>query len=50
MVQTAMIDFMMAASGWIKVISVEGPEAVDARVKMILDGEVKADEGISLVP
>jgi hypothetical protein len=50
LVQAAMIDFMMAAYDWIKVIPAEGPEAIDARVKEILDGEINADEGVSLVP
>jgi hypothetical protein len=50
LVQTAMIDFMMASFSWIKVAPVEGPEAIDTRVKAMLDGEINADEGVSLVP
>jgi hypothetical protein len=50
LVQAAILDFLMTAYDWIKVVPVEGPEAIDARVKAILDGEIKADEGISLVP
>jgi Protein of unknown function (DUF2855) len=50
MVQESMIDFMMAAFNWIKMNPAQGPEAVDARVKAMLEGQVNADEGVILAP
>jgi hypothetical protein len=50
LVQARMIDFMMAAFSWIKMVPSEGPDAVDTRVKSLLEGEVKADEGVILHP
>jgi hypothetical protein len=45
-----MIDFMMAAFTWITMVSSAGPKAIDARVKSMLEGEVKANEGVILRP
>lgn len=50
LVQASMVEFMMAASNWIKIVRSEGPEAIDARVKSMLDGEVTAEEGVILAP
>ena len=46
----AMIDFMMAASGWIKLSESHGPEAMAEKIRDMLDGEVGAEEGIILRP
>lgn len=48
--QGSMIDFLMAAYGWIKMLPAVGPDAVDARVQAMLDGRVNADEGVILAP
>lgn len=50
LLQASMVDFMMAAFNWIKVLPSEGPEAIDARVKSMLEGEINADEGVILIP
>ncbi|MEM1113327.1 MAG: DUF2855 family protein [Pseudomonadota bacterium] len=50
LVQASMIEFMLAAFNWIKMLPSEGPEALDARVKSMLEGEIKADEGVILKP
>lgn len=50
LVQASMIDFMMAAFNWIKFQPAQGPDAVNARVKAMLDGEVDAHEGVILIP
>jgi len=46
----AMIDFMMAASGWIKLSESHGPEAMTEKIRDMLDGKVGAEEGIILRP
>lgn len=48
-VQSSMIDFMTASFSWLEVVHATGPEAVDARVKSMLQGEINANEGIALV-
>ena len=50
LVQASMLDFMMVAFNWIKMLPAEGPEAVEARVQSMLDGKVNADEGVVLSP
>ena len=46
----AMIDFMMAASGWIHLSESHGPEAMTEKIRDMLDGKVGAKEGIILRP
>lgn len=48
--QGSMVDFLMAAYSWIKMVPAKGPDAVDARVKSMLNGEINADEGVILAP
>lgn len=50
LVQTSMVDFMIAAFNWITVLPSEGPQAIDARVKSMLAGEINASEGVILGP
>lgn len=50
LVQASMIDFMMAAFAWITIVPSTGPDAIDARVKSMLEGEINADEGVILRP
>jgi len=50
LVQTSMIDFMMAAFSWIKMAPAEGADAINVRVKAMLEGEINADEGVILIP
>jgi type IV secretory pathway VirB2 component (pilin) len=45
-----MIDFMMAASGWIQLSESHGPEAMTEKIRDMLDGNVGAEEGIILRP
>ena len=47
---SAMMDFMMAASGWIRLSESHGPEAMAAKIRDMLDGNVGAEEGIILRP
>jgi fructose-1,6-bisphosphatase/inositol monophosphatase family enzyme len=47
---SAMMDFMMAASGWIRLSESHGPEAIAAKIRDMLDGNVGAEEGIILRP
>jgi len=46
----SMVDFLMAAHNWIKMMPAEGPEAIDNRVRSVLDGGVNANEGVVLRP
>ena len=46
----AMIDFMMAASGWIQLSESHGPEAMTQKIRDMLDGKVGAEQGIILRP
>ena len=46
----AMIDFMVAASGWIQLSESHGPEAMTEKIRDMLDGNVGAEEGIILRP
>lgn len=48
--QARMIDFMLAAHNWITTVPAEGPQAVEARIKSMLEGEINADEGVVLMP
>ena len=50
LVQGSMVEFMMAAFNWITMVRSEGPIEVDERVKSMLDGEIRANEGIILSP
>ena len=46
----AMIDFMIAASGWIRMSESHGPKAMTEKIRDMLDGNVGAEEGIILRP
>lgn len=48
--QKSMTEFLMEAYSWIKMVPATGPEAVDARVKSMLNGDINADEGVILAP
>lgn len=48
--QGSMVEFLMAAYSWIKMLPAVGPDAVEARVQAMLDGNVNADEGVILAP
>ena len=46
----AMIDFIMAASGWIQLSESHGPDAMAGKIRDMLNGNVGAEEGIILRP
>lgn len=49
-IQMEMIAFLQAAYGWINITHTSGADAIDARVKAMLDGGVNANEGVILSP
>lgn len=49
-IQASMVDFLLAAHGWIQIAPTQGADAIDAQVKSMLDGQVSADAGIILHP
>lgn len=48
--QGSMVEFLVAAYSWIKMVPATGPDAVEARVQSMLNGDVNADEGVILAP
>lgn len=50
MIQGSMVEFLMTAHRWIEMVRAQGPDAIDARVKSMLDGKIEANEGIILMP
>ena len=50
LIQAEMIGFLQAAYGWLNFVHAEGADAVDVRLKAMLDGEIKANEGVILSP
>ena len=49
-VQESMIDFMIAAFNWINIEESKGPDAIEARVRRMLEGDVNAANGMILMP
>ena len=49
-VQESMIDFMIAAFNWINIEESKGPDASEARVRRMLEGDVNAANGMILMP
>lgn len=50
LIQAEMIEFLTTAYGWINTVPSDGAHDVEQRLKVMLDGQIKANEGVVLRP